>query len=85
MHSKKTQGDGFVDTTLKEEKLYNYIKKALNGESLGDEDSSSYGTMVSLDTDDDVSLKVQNEDAERKSLIFSVATLVLSIPALIGA
>jgi hypothetical protein len=54
--------------------LYNYIKKALNGDNLGDDDSSSYGTMISLDTDEEQSLKVQNEDAERKSLIFSIAT-----------
>ena len=54
--------------------MYNYIKKSLNGDSLGDEDSSSYGTLVSLDTDEEQTLKVQNEDAERKSLIFSVAT-----------
>lgn len=65
--------------------MYNYIKKSLNGDNLGDDDSSSYGTMISLDTDEEQSLKVQNEDAERKSLIFSIATLVLSIPALIGA
>lgn len=65
--------------------MYNYIKKALAGDSLGDDDSSLYGTMVSLDTDDELSGKEQNEAAERKSLIFSIATLVLSIPALIGA
>ena len=34
VHSKKTQNDGFVDTTLKEEKLFNFINKALKGDLL---------------------------------------------------
>ena len=79
VHSKTTQNEGFVDTNLKEENLYNLIKKALNGDSLGDEeedDATSYGTMLTLDTDDDANSKTENEAAERKSLIFSIATYV---------
>ena len=79
VHSKTTQNEGFVDTNLKEENLYNLIKKALNGDSLGDEeedDATSYGTMLTLDTDDEANSKTENEAAERKSLIFSIATYV---------
>ena len=78
VHSKTTQNEGFVDTNLKEENLYNLIKKALNGDSLGDEDedATSYGTMLTLDTEDEANSKTENEAAERKSLIFSIATYV---------
>lgn len=81
VHSKKTQNDGFVDTTLKEEKLFNFINKALKGDLL--KEGPSYGTMINLEAKP--SVEKANEQDERKSLIFSIATLVLSIPALIGA
>ena len=44
---RRRKNDGFVDTTLKEEKLFNFINKALKGDLLGDE--SSYGTMMNLE------------------------------------
>ena len=37
---------------------------------------TSYGTMLTLDTDDEANSKTENEAAERKSLIFSIATYV---------
>ena len=76
VHSKKTQNDGFVDTTLKEEKLFNFINKALKGDLL--EDESSYGTMMNLEAKPAADDKKTNEQDERKSLIFSIATYVIA-------
>ena len=76
VHSKKTQNDGFVDTTLKEEKLFNCINKALKGDLL--EDESSYGTMMNLEAKPAADDKNTNEQDERKSLIFSIVTYVIA-------
>lgn len=78
-HSKTEKGDGFVDNDAKLQAIVAAIREQHNGTGK----SQSYGTAVEVvAAEEDEGM---DEATERKTLLVSIATLVLSIPALIGA
>ena len=78
-HSKTEKGDGFVDNDAKLQAIVAAIRE--HRENKGG--VQSYGTAVEVETAEEE--EGMDEATERKTLLVSIATLVLSIPALIGA
>ena len=81
-HSKTEGGDGFVDTDAK----LNVIAAAIPAQRDGSNGGlQSYGAVVPEGEEGGEDEEGMDEATERKTLLVSIATLVLSIPALIGA
>lgn len=80
-HSKTEGGDGFVDTDAKLNAIVAAIRAQRDSSNGG---LQSYGAVPDEEGDDDDE-EAMDEATERKTLLVSIATLVLSIPALIGA
>ena len=78
-HSKTEKGDGFVDNDAKLQAIVTAIRE--HRENKGN--IQSYGTAVEVEAAEEE--EGMDEATERKTLLVSIATLVLSIPALIGA
>ena len=78
-HSKTEKGDGFVDSDAKLQAIVAAIRE--HREKKGG--VQSYGTAVEVEAAEEE--EGMDEATERKTLLVSIATLVLSIPALIGA
>lgn len=79
VHSKLSRDEGFLDTESKRERVFSAIREAC-GKSTSNPSS----------TDIEAAEVVQNDlkptpQKSNTSLVFSLITLVLSIPALIGA
>ena len=81
IHSKTERGQGFLDSDEKRNAVFSAIR-----ESAVSAPALNVTVVDTLDEDDD--LKNGDEDLPEQSntsLFFSLFTLVLSIPALIGA
>ena len=92
----KTGGDGYVDTPAKLKTLKRAVRDATVVETVGAIDSGVPTAHVVADErgvegdllgggDDDDEEDEEEEEESNASLIVSMLTLVLSIPALIGA
>lgn len=78
VHSKLSRDEGFLDTESKRERVFSAIREAC-GKSTSSPSTDIEAAEV---VQDDLKPTPQKSNT---SLVFSLITLVLSIPALIGA
>jgi len=84
VHS-KLNGDGWLDTPQKIKRLTDTVRENMGG---GSSNTTTSNTNASVFMKDDMADTVgadEDEEEGNASLIVSLLTLVLSIPALIGA
>jgi len=79
VHDKK-KGDGDVDSFAKKENLHNAILEEMKK----DDSNAPLVARLSIQPVQPVTI-VEDETMKRRSLCMSIVTLLLSIPALIGA
>jgi len=80
VHSKKN-GDGFVDNQAKKSKVFEAIYEEAPPVEKADEPL----LRIQVEAKDEPSVAAAEEKANRRSLCVSIFTLLISIPALIGA
>ena len=87
VHSKIERGMGFVDTEDKKMVIVDAIRAAhkATDDAVVPVAGAAYGTMNLGGEGDDDEEEGMDEETERKTLVISIRTLLLSIPALIGA
>lgn len=83
VHS-KLNGDGWLDTPQKMKKLHSAVRASTIAGKGGAIDLE-VATLVESENDKEEDEEEEEEDEGNASLIVSLLTLVLSIPALIGA
>jgi len=81
VHSKQN-GDGFVDNQAKKSKIFEAIYEEAPPV---DKPDGPLLTKIQVEAKDEPNVVAAEEKANRRSLCVSIFTLLISIPALIGA
>lgn len=83
VHSKKTKGDGFLNTKERQTKVFEEVYKRL---APAEKPNTPLLTQIQVEPKDAPIVETEaDKRANSRSLCVSIVTLLISIPALIGA